>query len=244
MHLKIDTGMKRLGFELHEIQQVCEVLSAQPEIRIRSVYSHLADSDNRRDKRFTEHQIKHFKQAAHVLSKHVNYHFDCHILNSEGIANYSAAQFDMVRLGIGMYGITGHPQLKLKLQPVLKWMSAVSQVKHLKKGESVGYSRTFIAEKDARIAVIPVGYADGFRRSLSNGKGGVYIHETFCPTVGRVCMDMIMVDVSKIHVKEGDKVEIIGSKQTIEKFATAMETIPYEVMTSISKRVHRVYLED
>ena len=244
VHLKIDTGMKRLGFELHEIQRVCEILSAQPEIRIRSVYSHLADSDNRRDKRFTEHQIKHFQQAAHILSQHVNYHFDCHILNSEGIANFSAAQFDMVRLGIGMYGITGHPQLKLKLQPVLKWISAVSQVKTLKKGESVGYSRTFIAEKDTKIAVIPVGYADGFRRSLSNGKGGVYIHETFCPTVGRVCMDMIMVDVTKIHAKEGDRVEIIGTKQTIEKFATAMDTIPYEVMTSISKRVHRVYLED
>jgi alanine racemase len=107
----------------------------------------------------------------------------------------------------------------------------------------VGYSRSFIATEPLSIAVIPVGYADGFRRSLGNGKGGVYIHESFCPTVGRVCMDMIMVDVTKLHVKEGDKVEIIGKRQSIGKFAAAMDTIPYEVMTSISKRVHRVYLD-
>jgi alanine racemase len=150
----------------------------------------------------------------------------------------------MVRLGIGMYGISSNPLLKQKLQPVLKWLSAVSQIKELSKGESVGYSRTFIADKPTKIAIIPVGYADGFRRNLSNGKGGVYIHETFCPTIGRVCMDMIMVDVTKLHVKEGDKVVIIGGKQTIEKFAAEMDTIAYEVMTSISKRVHRIYLEE
>lgn len=244
VHLKIDTGMKRLGFELADIPRVCEILSAQPEIRIKTVYSHLADADNRRDKRFTQHQIQKFYQGTHILNQQLNYHFDRHILNSEGIANYPDAQFDMVRLGIGMYGISSNPMVKSKLQPVLKWVSAVSQVKILSKGESVGYSRTFIADKETKIAVIPVGYADGFRRSLSNGKGGVYIHETFCPTIGRVCMDMIMVDVTKLHVKEGDRVEIIGKKQSIEKFADQMGTIAYEVMTGISKRVHRVYLEE
>jgi alanine racemase len=244
IHLKLDTGMRRLGFELKDIPRVCEILQAQPEIRVKSVYSHLADSDNRRDKRFTEHQIKQFHQATQLLNHQLNYHFDRHILNSEGIANYPNAQYDMVRLGIGMYGMNSNPILKLKLQPVLKWLSAVSQIKELSKGESVGYSRTFIADKPTKIAIIPVGYADGFRRNLSNGKGGVYIHETFCPTIGRVCMDMIMVDVTKLHVKEGDKVVIIGGQQTIEKFATEMDTIPYEVMTSISKRVHRVYLEE
>ncbi len=244
IHLKLDTGMRRLGFEVKDIPQVCEILQAQPEIRVKSVYSHLADSDNRRDKRFTEHQIKQFHQGTHVLNHQLNYHFDRHILNSEGIANYPNAHYDMVRLGIGMYGITSNPTFKQKLQPVLKWLSAISQIKELSKGESVGYSRTFIADKPTKIAIIPVGYADGFRRNLSNGKGGVYIHETFCPTIGRVCMDMIMVDVTKLNVKEGDKVVIIGGKQTIEKFASQMDTIPYEVMTSISKRVHRVYLEE
>jgi alanine racemase len=244
VHLKIDTGMKRLGFELSELQRVCEILHAQPEIRIKTVYSHLSDADNRRDKRFTEHQIQRFQQGTHLLSQQLNYHFDRHILNSEGIFNYSTAQFEMVRLGIGMYGISSNPMVKTKLQPAIKWLSAISQVKKLTKGETVGYGRTFIAEKETKIAVIPVGYADGFRRSLGHGKGGVFIHETFCSTVGRVCMDMIMVDVTKLHVKEGDRVEIIGKKQPIEKFAELMGTIPYEVMTGISKRVHRIYLEE
>jgi len=244
VHLKLDTGMKRLGFELQDIQRICEILHAQPEIRIKSVYSHLADSDNRRDKRFSDHQIQKFHQATHLIAQQINYHFDRHILNSEGIANYAKAQYEMVRIGIGMYGISSNPTVSQKLQPVLKWISAVSQVKSLQKGESVGYGRTFIADKPMKIAVVPVGYADGYRRSLSNGKGGVYIHETFCPTVGRVCMDMIMVDITKLHVREGDRVEIIGTKQKIEKFAGQMDTIAYEVMTGISKRVHRVYLEE
>ena len=244
IHLKLDTGMKRLGFELQDVPRVCEILQAQPEIRVKSVYSHLADADNRRDKRFSEHQIQRFNQAVYTLSQTLNYTFDRHILNSEGVANYPNAQFEMVRMGIGMYGLSSNPTVKQKLKPVMRWISAISQVKILAKGESVGYGRTFIAEKETKIAIIPVGYADGFKRSLSNGQGGVFIQDKFCPTVGRVCMDMIMVDVSKLQVKEGDRVEIIGENQTIEKFAENMQTIAYEVMTSISKRVHRVYLEE
>ena len=244
IHLKLDTGMKRLGFELQDIPRVCEILQAQPEIRVKSVYSHLADADNRRDKRFSEHQIQRFNQAVYTLSQNLNYLFDRHILNSEGVANYPNAQFEMVRMGIGMYGLSSNPTVKQKLKPVMRWISAISQVKTLAKGDSVGYGRTFIAEKETKIAIIPVGYADGFKRSLSNGQGGVFIQGKFCPTVGRVCMDMIMVDVSKLQVKEGDRVEIIGENQTIEKFAENMQTIAYEVMTSISKRVHRVYLEE
>lgn len=244
IHLKLDTGMKRLGFELQDIPRVCEILQAQPEIRVKSVYSHLADADNRRDKRFSEHQIQRFNQAIYTLSQNLNYLFDRHILNSEGVANYPNAQFEMVRMGIGMYGLSSNPTVKQKLKPVMRWISAISQVKTLAKGDSVGYGRTFIAEKETKIAIIPVGYADGFKRSLSNGQGGVFIQDKFCPTVGRVCMDMIMVDVSKLQVKEGDRVEIIGENQTIEKFAENMQTIAYEVMTSISKRVHRVYLEE
>jgi alanine racemase len=244
IHLKLDTGMKRLGFELQDVPWVCEILQAQPEIRVKSVYSHLADADNRRDKRFSEHQIQRFNQAVYTLSQTLNYTFDRHILNSEGVANYPNAQFEMVRMGIGMYGLSSNPTVKQKLKPVMRWISAISQVKILAKGDSVGYGRTFIAEKETKIAIIPVGYADGFKRSLSNGQGGVFIQHKFCPTVGRVCMDMIMVDVSKLQVKEGDRVEIIGENQTIEKFAENMQTIAYEVMTSISKRVHRVYLEE
>jgi alanine racemase len=167
-----------------------------------------------------------------------------HLLNSEGIANYPDAQFDMVRIGIGMYGISGNPSISKKLKPVLNWKSTVSQVKTISKGESIGYSRSFVAEKDMVIAIIPVGYADGFRRSLSNGKGTVVINGTQCKVLGRVCMDMIMMDVSRIQVKPGDMVEIIGEKQTLSNFSEMMQTIPYEVLTSISKRVHRTYIEE
>ncbi len=244
VHIKIDTGMKRLGFELDQMQQLADVLKSQPEIRVKSLYTHLAESDNLRDSRFTNLQISRFNQAFEFLSKALNYSIFRHVLNSEGIFNYQKVQFEMVRLGIGMYGISSNPQIKRMLKPVISWVSAISQVKTIQKGESVGYNRTFIAKEAGKIAVIPVGYADGFRRSLSNGKGGVFIKGQFCPTLGRVCMDMIMVDVTGLAVQEGDRVEIIGEHQPIENLAKLMDTIPYEVMTGISKRVHRVYLED
>jgi alanine racemase len=244
IHLKVETGMKRLGFEFNELTHVLEMLQAQPEVRVASVYSHLADSDNRRDKRFTEHQLNRFQQAVSLLDKHLNYPFDKHILNSEGISNFPEAAFDMVRLGIGMYGISGNPIVKKQLQSVLSWYSAVSQIKKVKKGESAGYSRSFIAEKDVTIAIVPVGYADGFKRELSNGKGKVFVQGKACPVVGRVCMDMILVDIGTLQIKEGEPVEILGKNQSIEELAAAMDTIPYEVMTGISRRVHRVYTED
>jgi alanine racemase len=244
IHLKLDTGMRRLGFELKELGQVCDILKAQPEVYVKSVYSHLADADNRRDKRFTEHQIVQFGHACEQLYHRLNYSFLRHLLNSEGVSNYPQAQFDMVRLGIGMYGISSNPAVKRKLQPVINWSTAVSQVKSLKKGESVGYGRSFVAQTPMEIAILPVGYADGYRRSLSNGVGNVYINGKACPVVGRVCMDMIMVDVTNKKVKEGDRVELIGKHINIEKLAEAMGTIPYEVMTGISRRVNRVYLEE
>jgi alanine racemase len=243
VHLKIETGMKRLGFEMSELPLLCDLLQAQPEVRVKTVYSHLADSDNRRDRRFTEHQIKCFQQAVSFLEKQLNHPFDKHLLNSEGISNYPDAAFDMVRLGIGMYGVSGHPTVKSALKPVLSWFSAISQLKKVKKGESVGYNRSFVATEDKTIAIVPVGYADGFKRSLSNGKGSVVIHGKKCPVVGKVCMDMILVDVTQVSVKEGDVVEIIGRNQSLEQLAMAMETIPYEVMTGISRRVHRIYVE-
>ncbi len=244
VHIKIDTGMKRLGFESDQLQQLAEILKSQPEVRVKSLYTHLAESDNLRDSRFTNLQISRFNQAYDFFTKSLHYPIFRHVLNSEGISNYPEVQYEMVRLGIGMYGISSNPQIKRKLKPVISWVSAVSQVKTIQKGDSIGYNRTFVAKEAGKIAVIPVGYADGFRRSLSNGKGGVFIKGQFCPTLGRVCMDMIMVDVTGLAVQEGDRVEIIGEHQPIEKLAQLMNTIPYEVMTGISKRVHRVYLED
>lgn len=243
VHLKVDTGMKRLGFELDEIPAVCEIINAQPELKIQSVYTHLADADNRRDKRFTEYQLQQFTKAVQLLKQSIPYHFDQHALNSEGIAHFSAAQYDMVRIGIGMFGVTSDPATQRKLMPVLHWKSALSQVKRVRKGESVGYSRTYIATSEMQIGIVPIGYADGLKRSLSNGVGCVFINNTPCPIVGRVCMDMIMIDLGKLNVKEGTEVEIIGKNQTLQQLAEKMSTIPYEVMTSISKRVHKIYLE-
>ena len=244
IHLKIDTGMKRLGFDFKELPRLMEVIQAQPEIAIKGVYSHLADSDNRRDKRFTDLQIRRFVEACNYISSNYAGKFITHLLNSEGIANFPEAQFNMIRIGIGMYGVSSNPTNAKKLRPVVSWKSTVSQVKQIVKGESVGYSRSFVADKNMEIAIVPVGYADGYRRSLSNGVGSVIINGQMCNVVGRVCMDMIMVDVTKKFVKTGDRVELIGDKITLSQFAEKMQTISYEVLTSISKRVHRTYIEE
>ena len=243
IHLKFDTGMRRLGFEPDDWSELVAVIQSQPEVRVAGVYSHLADADNIRDKRFTNLQYKKFEEICLRLQNGLGSSFIKHLLNSEGVFHFPEFQLDMVRVGIAMYGVSNNVNIHKLLQPVIQWQSAISQIKTLKVGEFVGYSRTFKAVKSTKIAIIPVGYADGFKRSLSNGKGGVFIHGIYCPTVGRVCMDMIMVDVTNIEVKEGDSVEIIGVNQTLEKLAESLQTIPYEVLTSISKRVHRVYLE-
>ena len=244
VHLKIDTGMNRLGFKMSDLPAALAFIKAQPEVTVKSIYTHLAESDNRRDKRYTQLQLSRFLEAYELTSASLGYQVERHVLNSDGIFNFPEAHFEMVRIGIGMYGISSNQTFQRKLKPVLAWFSSISQLKKVQKGESVGYGRSFTAQKPLTIAVIPVGYADGFRRSLSNGIGGVYIHGAFCPTVGRVCMDMIMVDVTGIAANEGDKVEIMGPSQPIGQLAGQMQTIPYEVMTGISKRVHRIYLEE
>ena len=243
IHLKFDTGMRRLGFEPEDWSELVAVIQSQPEIRVAGVYSHLADADNIRDKRFTNLQYKKFEEICLRLQNGLGCTFIRHLLNSEGVFHFPEFQLDMVRVGIAMYGISTDINIHKLLLPVIQWQSAISQIKTLKVGEFVGYSRTFKATKSTKIAIIPVGYADGFKRSLSNGKGGVHINGKYCPTVGRVCMDMIMVDVTNLTVKESDSVEIIGVNQTLDKLAESLQTIPYEVLTSISKRVHRVYLE-
>ena len=239
IHIKIDTGMHRLGFNSNEVSRLREYIQAQPEVKIASVYSHLADADNRKDKYFSEHQIALFESACKEISKH-SPTFYTHILNSEGIVNFSSAKLEMVRIGIGMYGISGDTNLAKKLLPVLKWRSVISQIKVIYKGDSVCYSRAFVAEKKYTIAIIPLGYADGFKRSMGNGNGGVYIHGTYCATVGRVSMDMIMVDVTNIDCKEGDKAIIFDNQKTIQEFADISGTITYEILTGISHRIKKV----
>jgi alanine racemase len=244
VHLKFDTGMNRLGFLPNEVRKLVDIIRSQPEICIKSVYSHLAESDNKENQRFTLDQIERFSSSCEQIKTAINQPFLRHILNSDGIVNFASNQFDMVRMGIGVFGISTNPVWKKKLQAVIAWKSTISQLKKVSKGQSVGYNRSFIAPTDLTIAVIPVGYGDGYRRSLSNGKGGVFIQGVFCPTVGNVCMDMIMVDVTHVKAKSGDEVEIIGPNQGVEELAIQMGTIPYELLTGISQRVHRSYINE
>lgn len=238
IHVKIETGMNRLGFAEKDIPALIDTVKSQPEIYIKSIYSHLAESDVLNSS-YTDQQIRLFDSISTEIQSNFNAKIIRHILNSEGIHNYTYAQFDMVRLGIGMYGVLG----KETLRNAIKWYSTVSQVKVISAGNSVGYGRSFISEKEMKIAVIPLGYADGFRRSLGQGIGSVFIQNELCPTVGNVCMDMIMVDVSSIDVKPGDQVEIIGKHITMLEFASKLNTIPYEIMTSFSARMHRVFVD-
>lgn len=244
IHLKFDTGMHRLGFDPKEKETVLAYISAQPEVIIKGIYSHLADADNQENTSFTEHQIASFSEIVAFFKEQLAYSFLAHLLNSEGVLQHTSAQFDLVRLGIALYGYLANETFIGALQPSLRWLSSVSQVKTIYPNEYVGYGCSYRAEKEINIAIVPVGYADGFRRSLSNGVGKMYIHGQACAIIGRVCMDMVMVDVTHLKVKENDVVEIIGNHQTMEEFAQSMNTIPYEVMTGLSTRMHRMYVED
>ncbi len=242
IHLKLDTGMKRLGIDNSEINDFIDVLKSQPEIGLKGVFSHFSESDKVEDKAFTLTQIERFKNACTMLEERISEPFIRHLSNSEGVLNYPSAQFDMVRLGIVVYGVSTNRLIAKQLLPVIAWKSRVSQVKNIQKGESVGYGRSYVADKEMKIAIIPVGYADGFRRSLGNGKGSVYINGSRFYTVGNVCMDMIMIDISSEEIRVGDVVEIIGEKQSLLDFSELLDTIPYEVLTSLSNRVHRNYV--
>ncbi|CAN0201886.1 unnamed protein product, partial [Chrysoparadoxa australica] len=240
IHLKVDTGMRRLGFDREERASLFKYLHAQPELKIKSIYSHLADAGNP-NPTFTKQQISDFGEWKSALDEALGEDHLAHILNSDGIAHHPDGAFGMVRLGIAMYGITSEKEAAQNIHPVVAWKSKLSQVKRIKKGESVGYNRQFLAPEDMPMAVVPVGYADGFKRLLGNGQGGVYVNGIYCETIGNVCMDMIMIDLRKVpNTKEGDEVEIIGEHQTIEQMAQKCGTIPYEIMTSLSRRLPRI----
>ncbi|MGB1647358.1 MAG: alanine racemase, partial [Crocinitomicaceae bacterium] len=242
IHLKVDTGMNRLGIQPNEVEKFITILKSQPEITLKGVYSHFAESDNTENPNFTNSQLKTFLDVCSKISERVSGSFIRHMSNSDGVLNFPKSQLDMVRLGLVVYGISNNSKINRSLTSVIKWSSQVAQIKTVKKGETVGYGRAYIAKNEMRIAIIPVGYADGFRRSLGNGKGSVFIKGQVFYTVGNVCMDMIMIDISNEDVLPGDLVEIIGEHQSLIQFARLLDTIPYEVLTSLSDRVHRNYI--
>jgi alanine racemase len=244
VHLKIDTGMHRLGFEEQELSELVEQLKALPQLKIRSVFSHLSASDNSDLDEFTKEQTRIFEKAFHLIENELGYPVIKHICNSGGITRFKNAHYDMVRLGIGMYGIGVNTQEQGKLENVGVLKTRISQIKHVKTGNTVSYNRSGKITKDTTIATIPIGYADGFSRLLGNGKHGVHIHNKFCKTVGNICMDMCMVDVSEVDCKEGDEVILFKNVEQINAMAAALNSISYEVLTNVSGRVKRIYVQE
>ena len=242
IHIKLDTGMHRLGFGEKDLPELLDLLSAHPTIRVAGIFSHLAGADETKHDAFSEQQISKFIQLSDIIIKTIGYRPLLHILNSSGISRFKHAQFDMVRLGIGLYGVDPSEVMQHQLLPVGILQTNIAQIHDVAAGESVGYGRSFVADSNIRVATINIGYADGFSRRMSNGKGSVFLHGKQAPVIGRVCMDMTMIDVTHIpEVKTGDTVEIFGTSISISDYAARQETIPYEVMTGISQRVKRVY---
>lgn len=244
VHLKFDTGMHRLGFLPEETEALIKEINTYHQIKVRSVFSHLSSSDNPQLDAFSQLQIQRFKSACQKLEIGLGYSFLKHVCNSAGITRFQSAHFDMVRLGIGLYGIGANENEQNILENVGVLKTKISQIKTLAAGESVSYNRSGMLDKTSRIAVIPIGYADGFSRLLGNGKHGVYIKGQFCKTVGNICMDMSMIDVSESACEEGDEVIVFENPEHIQALATALGSIPYEVLTNVSGRVKRVYVRE
>lgn len=243
VHLKIDTGMFRLGFLENEVDQLPQILSGMPRLKVQSVFSHLAGSDEQVHDAFTQLQIEKFNTACKKLKDGLGYDFWRHILNSSGVERFPHAQFEMVRLGIGLYGVSSISDKRLENVATLK--TYISQVKPVSAGETIGYGRAGIAPRDGWVAVLPVGYADGLNRHLSGGRGKVLIRKKLVPIVGNICMDMCMVDVTNIpDVEEGEEVIIFGNDYPVTEIARQLGTIPYEVLTGISRRVKRIYFRE
>ncbi len=244
IHIKIDSGMRRLGFEENDIDELIQRIKKNKRIIIRSVFSHLAASDESVHDDFTHQQIQIFEDSSKKIIEAFDYPILRHILNSAGISRFPNSHYDMVRLGIGIYGVASDKNLQPNLENVSSLKTTISQIKKIKKGESIGYSRSHFAQEDMTIATIPIGYADGLDRRLSNGKGILKINGQNAAVVGNICMDMCMIDITNLKVKEGDSVVVFGDENPISELAKSLDSIPYEVLTSVSRRVKRVYFQE
>ncbi len=243
IHLKFNTGLNRLGFSHNDIPELLSKLASDNTCKIASVFSHLVASEDLDEKEFTQKQIRLYTNILSEIQKGIPYTFTKHLANTSGTLNYPEAHFDMVRIGIGLYGYANDKKWTAQLKNVGKLYAVISQIFPIQKGESVGYNRAFVAKNDCVSATIPIGHADGIPRTWSKGKGYVTIHGKKAPVLGNVCMDMIMVDVTNIACKEGDQVRIYDSQQTLEDLATKTGTISYELLTAISQRVPRIIVE-
>lgn len=242
IHLKLDSGMHRLGFLSDDIEPLIERIKDNDSIRIRSIFSHLAGSDSSEFDDYTIRQIECFEDMSNRIISAFPYKILRHILNSAGISRFTEYQYDMVRLGIGLYGISACKEDKVST--VISLKSTIVQIKEYEIGETVGYSRKAVLSRKSRIGVIPIGYADGLKRQLGNGVGCFYVNGKAAPIIGNICMDMCMIDLTDIECKEEDTAVLFDESHPIEDIAMKCDTIPYEILTSISQRVKRVYYQE
>ncbi|MGN6179445.1 MAG: bifunctional UDP-N-acetylmuramoyl-tripeptide:D-alanyl-D-alanine ligase/alanine racemase [Mucilaginibacter sp.] len=243
VHIKIDTGMHRLGFEGSEIETLCDFLEATNVMQVKSIFSHLVASEAAQHDEFTLKQMQRFQKACKQIERTLGYKVIKHISNTSGITRWPSAQYDMVRLGIGLYGVDAAvPATENGLQPIASLKTSVSQVKKVSAGETIGYSRNGSLAKDGKIATVRIGYADGYLRAFGNGVGRMMVRGTLVKTVGNISMDMCMIDVSAVpDVREGDEVTVFNDELRVEELAAEIGTIPYEILTNVSQRVKRVY---
>ncbi|MDF2437549.1 MAG: bifunctional UDP-N-acetylmuramoyl-tripeptide:D-alanyl-D-alanine ligase/alanine racemase [Bacteroidota bacterium] len=244
IHIKLDTGMHRLGFEPDDVNELIVRIKNNKQLLVKSVFSHLVATDEAEHDAFTWQQIKKFTEMSDEIQSHLDQPFLKHILNSAGITRFPDAQFDMVRLGIGLYGIGASSTEQSQLQNVSTLKTSISQIKHIPANETIGYSRKGLTTRDTVIATVPIGYADGLSRKLSNGKGKMMVKGKPAPIIGNVCMDMCMIDITDIRATENDEVIVFGEAYPIAEVAKDVGTIPYEVLTNVSRRVKRVYYQE
>ncbi|MFD2530267.1 MULTISPECIES: alanine racemase [Polaribacter] len=240
IHIKFNTGLNRLGFWHTDIPAIISDLKKTNHIKVQSLFSHLAASEDLEEQEFSINQINNFAYIAQQFYKHLGYEPLLHILNTSGVVNYAKAQFDMVRVGIGLYGFGNDDKETAALKNTHNLTSIISQIHTINPGETVGYNRAFVAKRPTKTATVPIGHADGLSRKIGNKKGYVLINNQKAPIIGNVCMDMIMVDVTKINCNEGDAVIIFNNQQMIQHIANVSETIVYETLTAISQRVKKV----
>lgn len=241
IHIKLDTGMHRLGFEKEDLTALKQLLKNNSRLKVASIFTHLVASENAVHDDFTKQQIEQFSVYYDDLCYEIGYEPLAHVLNTSGVSRWPNAQFNMVRLGIGLYGFDKALVTKKTLQTVAVLKTTVTQVKNIKPGETVGYSRAGVLPTGGKIATVKIGYADGYSRKFGNGIGKMLINGKLVPTIGSICMDMCMLDVSRLTVKEGDEVIVFNEEHSIVDLAKQIDTIPYEILTNISQRVKRVY---
>ena len=237
IHIKFNTGMNRYGFNAEEIKLLAKTLLRYPKLKIQSICSHLAATDNPKKDKFTNKQFLVFDAICATFFQEIGYEVDRHILNTNGVLRFEKNEYEMVRLGIGLYGVADDTHL----EQISTLKSVVSQVRKITQGDQIGYGACFVASTDIKIGIIPFGYADGLNRKLSTKNGVVIINNTLCPIIGKISMDSCIVDLSNTAAKAGDEVIIFGKENTVLSIAKKLDTIPYEIFSTLNRRIKRVY---